>query len=57
MYKGHVFVGLLWLLAVVVGYVMLIVPGLLLHLLCIISAASGDPYEGQFGGLDPAKLG
>jgi hypothetical protein len=43
MYKGHVGSGLVWLIAVVVGYAMLIVPGLILHLLCILSAASSRP--------------
>lgn len=42
MYKGHVFGGLVWLFVVVVGYWMLIVPGFILHLCCIISAASGQ---------------
>jgi hypothetical protein len=42
-YKGQVAIGLLWLLFVVVGYTFLIVPGLILHLVCIVTAASGDP--------------
>jgi TM2 domain-containing membrane protein YozV len=44
MYKGHVLRGLLWLIFVPVGYIMLVIPGLILHALCIILAASGDPY-------------
>jgi TM2 domain-containing membrane protein YozV len=43
MYKGQVFNGLLWLVVVAIGYFMLIVPGLILHLLCILGAASGKP--------------
>lgn len=39
MYGGHVGAGIIWLVAVVVGYVMLIVPGLILHIVCIVSAA------------------
>jgi TM2 domain-containing membrane protein YozV len=42
-YKGRVLGGLLWLVAVVVGYTMLLVPGAILHLCCIVSAASGTP--------------
>ena len=39
MYAGKVGQGLLWMLAVGIGYVALIVPGLILHGLCIFSAA------------------
>ena len=42
MYKGSVGGGLLWLLFVVIGYAMMVVPGLILHLICIVNAASGD---------------
>lgn len=45
LYKGHVFSGLFWFLIVLVGYLMLIVPGMVLHLLCMIGATLGDPYE------------
>lgn len=45
MYKGQIFAGIAWLIAVVIGYFLLIIPGLVLHLLCIITAASGDPYR------------
>ena len=40
MYKGHVGEGLLWLIFVGIGYVMFVIPGLVLHLICIIAAAS-----------------
>ena len=40
-YKGDVGVGLLWLLAVVIGYFMMVIPGLLLHLICIVNAKEG----------------
>jgi TM2 domain-containing membrane protein YozV len=43
MYKGQIGLGLVWLIAVVVGYMMFIVPGLILHLICIVTAASGRP--------------
>lgn len=40
MYRGKIGEGIVWLIIVVLGYVFLIIPGLLLHLCCIISAAS-----------------
>jgi TM2 domain-containing membrane protein YozV len=43
MYKGKVLSGLVWLVAVVIGYAFLVVPGVILHLCCIVSAASGTP--------------
>ena len=45
MYKGNVGVGLLWLIFVVAGYFIFVVPGVILHLICIFHAASGDPYK------------
>ena len=39
-YKGRVGAGLLWLLFVAIGYAMLVVPGLVLHLVCVINAAA-----------------
>lgn len=43
MYKGQVGNGIVWLICVAIGYMLLVVPGLILHLLCILGAASGDP--------------
>lgn len=37
-YRGKVITGLVWLAATSVGYFLLVVPGLILHLLCIIDA-------------------
>ena len=45
MYKGNVMSGLAWLFFVVLGYFLLLIPGLILHLICIFAAASGDPYK------------
>lgn len=45
MYKGQVGNGIVWLIFVVIGYMALLVPGLFLHLFCILGAASGDPYK------------
>jgi TM2 domain-containing membrane protein YozV len=44
-YKGNVLGGLCWFVVVVVGYLMLIVPGLVLHLLCVLFAASGPAAD------------
>lgn len=44
-YKGNVGSGLLWFFFVLVGYAMLILPGLLLHIICIVAATSGNPYR------------
>jgi len=44
MYKGQVLNGMVWLFFVVFGYVLFILPGVILHLCCIAGAASGDPY-------------
>lgn len=44
-YKGNIASGILWFLFTGLGYFLLIVPGLILHLFCIILAASGDPYK------------
>src|SRR5262245_49069979 len=45
MYKGKVGIGLVWLVAVCLGYVLVVIPGLILHLICILNAASGDPTK------------
>lgn len=42
-YKGQVLNGLCWLVLVLLGYVFFIVPGLILHALCLLGAASGGP--------------
>lgn len=42
MYRGKIGAGLLWLVCVALGYV-LVIPGLILHVICIFNAASGDP--------------
>jgi len=44
-YKGHILSGLVWFCCVAMGYAALIVPGLVLHLLCITAAASGANYS------------
>lgn len=42
MYRGHVGAGLLWFVFVIGGYAMFIFPGLILHIVCIVAAASGE---------------
>lgn len=39
MYKGQVGNGVAWLIVVTLGYVLFVVPGLVLHLVCIIGAS------------------
>lgn len=43
MYRGRVGAGLAWLFFTVLAYFTFIVAGLLLHICCVIAAASGDP--------------
>lgn len=45
LYKGQLLNGVVWFIAVIAGYVFLIVPGIVLHICCMIGAASGDPYR------------
>lgn len=45
MYRGRLFRGLLWLAAVSLGYVVFWIPGLVLHILCVIFAMVGNPYR------------
>jgi len=44
-YRGKILRGLLWMGATAVGYWLLVAPGLILHLLCIINAYVGNPYK------------
>jgi TM2 domain-containing membrane protein YozV len=47
MYKGQVGTGIIWLLSVAVGYMLMVVPGLILHLICITNASSGNRNKGN----------
>lgn len=42
MYKGQVGAGVLFLIFTLIGYLAFILPGLLLHLICVIHAASDN---------------
>jgi len=44
-YKGQPLNGIVWFILVVAGYFFLIVPGLILHLCCILGAMMGNPYK------------
>lgn len=44
-YKGQILNGLVWMFFVAAGYVCFIIPGLVLHLCCVIGAASGNPNK------------
>jgi len=45
LYKGQPVNGIVWFIVVLIGYVPFVIPGLVLHLLCIIGAARGDPRK------------
>ena len=48
LYKGQILNGIVWFFFVILGYAALILPGLLLHIFCIIGAASGNQWtEGK----------
>jgi len=44
-YRGRVLIGILLFFCTAAGYVFLIIPGVILHVLSIVTAASGDPYQ------------
>jgi hypothetical protein len=44
-YKGQPINGLVWFILTIAGYFFLIVPGVVLHLCCVIGAAMGNPYR------------
>ncbi len=44
-YQRRILWGIIWLLVTVAGYMFFIIPGIILHILCIISAAMTDPYK------------
>lgn len=45
LYKGQPVNGLVWFVLTIGGYFLLIIPGLVLHLCCILGAGMGDPYR------------
>ena len=48
LYKGQILNGIVWFFLVGMGYVALILPGLVLHFFCVLGALSGNPWtEGK----------
>jgi len=48
LYKGQILGGIVWFFLVGMGYVALILPGLVLHFFCVLGALSGNPWtEGK----------
>ena len=48
LYKGQIINGIVWFVFVSMGYVALILPGLILHFFCVLGALSGNPWtEGK----------
>ena len=45
MYKGNIVAGILWFFTVILGYFLLVIPGIILHIICVFTAASGNPYK------------
>jgi TM2 domain-containing membrane protein YozV len=44
MYKGAVGEGIAWFFFTIFGYMLFILPGVIIHLVCIFNATQGDPY-------------
>jgi len=42
-YQRRVLAGFFWLIIVTGGYLMFVVPGLILHIACVLSAAMTNP--------------
>ena len=42
-FKGRIFSGVVWFCLVPVGYLLLIIPGVILHAICVLSAATAAP--------------
>jgi hypothetical protein len=47
MHKGHVASGIAWLCVVILSYAVHLVPGLILHLACVLRAAQAVPARGS----------
>lgn len=45
LYKGQPINAIVWFAVVIAGYVALIIPGVVLHILCVLGAASGNNYR------------
>lgn len=47
MYKGNIGKGICWLVLVSLGYFLFLLPGIALHIVCIVSASKGNPYVSE----------
>ena len=48
LYKGQIVNGIVWFFLVGLGYLALVLPGLVLHFFCVLGALSGNPWtEGK----------
>lgn len=45
LYTGRFLAGAIWFILVVIGYAIFIFPGLILHVLCAVSAGMTNPYR------------
>jgi TM2 domain-containing membrane protein YozV len=43
MYKGRIGLGIAWLVLTLLAYVTLLLPGVLLHFICVFQAAGMEP--------------
>ncbi len=44
LYKGQIINGIVWFFLVGLGYLALILPGMVLHFFCVLGALSGNPW-------------
>lgn len=44
-HKGQAISGVVWCVLMTCGYAALILPGLILHFLCVLGALSGNPWS------------
>lgn len=45
LYKGQWINGPAWFCLVLIGYLAFVFPGVVLHVLCVLGAAMGNPYR------------
>lgn len=45
LYKGQIAGGIVWFICVIFGYALFIIPGIILHIICVVTATSGDVYR------------
>ena len=46
--KGQVGPGIGWMFATIIGYFMFIIPGLILHICCVVNAGKSTPSWGRY---------